>query len=136
MRRDTNQNVANVTHTPVSFETVEFDSGGYFDVAQPTRLTFPETGVYLITGTLGWDSNNTQARIANLFVDGAVSPATNRASSIENTSPADYTTTLCGIGEFTVGQYVQLVAWQNSGATRQLVVASWVKPRLAVHRLS
>ena len=36
----------------VSWDTEDFDTGGCFDVAQPTRLTCPVSGVYQITAYL------------------------------------------------------------------------------------
>lgn len=48
--RTTNQSISGGSATALSFESVEFDTDGYWSAGNPTRFTAPRTGVYIVTG--------------------------------------------------------------------------------------
>jgi len=45
--RSTNQTIAGAGWTVLSWDSVSYDSSGFFSSSQPTRLTVPRTGLYL-----------------------------------------------------------------------------------------
>lgn len=50
-----NQVIPAATFTPVVFDTVDFDTHVYFNIANPSRLTVPATGLYLVCGGFSTD---------------------------------------------------------------------------------
>jgi hypothetical protein len=58
----------------VEFDRVSFDTARLFDGARPTRLTAPESGVYLITATVSWQETARAGinRAVYLLVNGNV----------------------------------------------------------------
>jgi len=45
------------TSTAISWDTEVFDTGQYFNIAQPTRITIPQTGYYLVNTVAFADSS-------------------------------------------------------------------------------
>ena len=57
----------------VSFSTVDVDTGGMFDPAEPDRITAPRSGVYVVTGSATIDAmgDTTGLRSLELVAGGA-----------------------------------------------------------------
>jgi hypothetical protein len=70
----------------VSFDTVSFDTGGMFKPTDPTRLTAPVDGIYLITANVSWEVSGTSGfnRAVTLWVD-------NHVISVDQRPPAQET---------------------------------------------
>ena len=62
-RRAAAQSIPNNTKTAVILDIEDDDTANFFDIAaNPTRLSFPYTGVFLVTATVDFASNATGRR--------------------------------------------------------------------------
>lgn len=134
VKRDANQAVLTSTNSPISFDGILLDSGGFFSPGAPTRITFPEAGVYAVSGTVVFEPNALGNRIGNVQVYKSSGVAqTDQAgleSSLANTVANSSTKQASDIFLVDAGDYIQLEAYQTSGATRQVTYA-----RLSVFRV-
>jgi hypothetical protein len=53
--------------TAVAFDTERYDTANMHERAQPTRLTAPVTGIYLVEGMIYWESNSVGLRSVGIF---------------------------------------------------------------------
>jgi hypothetical protein len=56
--------------TILSWSSVYWDTGSIFDNSQPTRLTAPSSGTYLVIAHLAWDVNPNGSRAAAIRING------------------------------------------------------------------
>ena len=62
-KRSATQSIPNTTKTAISLDVEDDDTANFFDiVGQPTRLSFPYTGVFFVTVTADFASNATGRR--------------------------------------------------------------------------
>lgn len=54
VRRTTDQTISNNTGTPLSYDTVDFDTVGMWSNTNPTRLTCQRAGIYHVWGATFW----------------------------------------------------------------------------------
>lgn len=122
--RTTNQSIANATNTMLSFDSEIFDVGGYHDNAvNPTRLTAPVTGYYLVGGHCEWDNGGTGNREVNIFQSGTTRVAKNRVALNGVTTYDLVEATLIFM---TAGDYVEMEVRQtNTGALNVLTVGNY-----------
>ena len=59
LQRTTNQSIATITITPISFGTVLFDTDTMYAAGNPTRLTVKTAGVYYINAWISYAQNTT-----------------------------------------------------------------------------
>lgn len=97
---------------PVSFSEVAFNVGGVFSAGAPTKLTAPISGIYVLAGSVEWDSGKPGwrqleidsvkgGRVATSLIPVAVEQyAYNSVSTVVNLS---------------AGESAELVANQSSG---------------------
>ncbi|ADH63121.1 hypothetical protein Mesil_1224 [Allomeiothermus silvanus DSM 9946] len=96
-----NFSVANDTWTLVSWATQVFDLGNYWASTQPTRLTIPSTGYYLIIASAEWDPDSGSrgirlkingATVYDLVIDdtGRAQPRRNNGSILLALTGSDY----------------------------------------------
>ena len=141
--RTTNQSIANATSTAVSFDTDNSDSWGIWSVGAATRLTAPIPGRYLAIGYLHFASNDNGIRsgiirtdgssviaqqdvvVRNTVVTGGGVTQTNTAYVIKlNVISAPFT--------LATNQYVELLAYQDSGGALDIVGTGAPKPSLSL----
>lgn len=107
------QSISNNALTAISFDTELWDSSSVWTVTTPTKLFIPTTGKYLVTGTIGWDINNTGYRECRIRHNGAT------YLSYVNCSPVTGVVTRQNITlpphQFTAGDYLEMEGYQNSG---------------------
>jgi hypothetical protein len=105
-RINSNQTIANNTDTAMSFDTEEYDDGGYFSLADPTKFTISEAGVYLIGAGVQINGSNWNAlaiiKNASTWIG---------KQFIENSSIFTITT----LASLAAGDYVRAVVNQTSG---------------------
>lgn len=112
VNRTTNQSILNATSTAISFNNEIADTGNYFDAGSPTRLTISDTGIYLVGGSVYWETNVNGSRIINLISDGVsafyydVRPVTGTGGCAA---------TVYGMIKYTTPGYLELSVWQGSG---------------------
>lgn len=94
------------------WSVVEFDSGGWFNPLQPSRLTIPAAGRYCVTGAGSFVTNGAGDRHCSIIRSGA-------STSAVSASPAPASFFWAGsvvlVDEFAAGDYVQLRVAQDSG---------------------
>lgn len=62
-RRAANQSIANASEAALSLDTEDDDTASFFDIAgNPTRLTYPYTGIFLVVAEVAWAANTTGDR--------------------------------------------------------------------------
>lgn len=117
MRNSTTQTAATSTYTALTWDTEDFDTvGGHSTVTNTSRYTVQTgyAGYYRVTGAITWASNATGRRTATIAVNG-----TNKAGTETNSGAAGsanpWTIFTQAILLLAVGDYVELVGWQNSG---------------------
>ena len=112
--------------TVLSYDTTDFNVGGVFDAAKPTRMTAPVAGRYLITASVRWDSNTNGRRVIALNVNypaaGWAQIARSSVSGHWSTTPAFYPEqTAQTVYKLNAGDYVEVWAAQDSGSTLNLM---------------
>jgi hypothetical protein len=115
--KSTNQAIPNNTSTVVTFDgTDTFDTDAFHSTVTNTgRLTVPvgKAGYYQIYYCMQWDVNATGDRDISLYYNGT---ATGIAADIVKGSATEYYFVNSGTTYYLAeGDYVQLVAYQNSG---------------------
>lgn len=119
--RSSSQSITSDTLTPISFNTVAWDTGvalptfdPFFAIGQPTRLTARATGVYQINGNIEWAA--TGAGIP-LRVAIRVNGNTNIASTAQAVISSNQRFLEVGV-QYTLNEndYVELIAYQNTGS--------------------
>jgi hypothetical protein len=123
VRRATAVTVNTGATAVLSYDATDFNVGGVFDSAQPTRMTAPVAGRYLIIATMRWESNAGGRRTVALEVNGTaaqiarsnVSPFLNGGAAFnpEQTAQAVY--------KLNAGDYVEVWAYQDSGSALTLL---------------
>jgi len=122
--RTTALSIPDASATVISFSggTENFNSGAYDDMTQPSRFTAPIGGQYLATCSVVWAANSAGRRQLQIGVNGAFS---NQAviTNLAPTSPQTQPQTVNGIVNLNANDYVQFVAFQNSGSSINLTPA-------------
>jgi hypothetical protein len=123
------QSIPNNAYTPVTFtsETVDRDNGHSVS-ALTSRYTAQTAGYYLFNGTIQYASNVTGARRALWQVNGAT-PVGGGGFFITSSTLVAGTVSVVAPPFFyylAVGDYVELNAFQNSGAALNTVAAGGV----------
>jgi hypothetical protein len=110
------QVIGDNTLTPVSFDTESFDEGGFFSLSNPTRLTAPEDGRYLVGYQIEFEANTTGSRHARIRLNGSIYVA------YEWFDPQALSPRMNGsvLIEMPAGDYVELVVFQDSGGDLDL----------------
>lgn len=118
-------NSADISHTTsgaeqaVTFNSERFDTDTMHSTSVNTsRLTFTTAGTYLIGATVEFASNATGHRALSLRVGGSTYVA---AVKIPAISGATSQVTVMTAYAFTAGQYVELMAFQDSGGPLNLL---------------
>jgi hypothetical protein len=118
------QTVASGSATTISFTTEAEDPGGCWDAAAATRLYAPEWGYYMAGG--GWrlaTGTTTPFRVTTIIRKNGTD---NLAEDMLVTGVDAYVTVTVttGVFEMNAGDYIQLVASQDSGSDKTSVAAT------------
>ena len=133
VNRTTNQSVGSGSFASVSFNNEQFNPSGMWDDAEPTRITFRQSGVYIVNGRVQWDGNATNRRELRILKNGTTT-LDNTTFIVSNTTDIQQQVTV--IDSFNVNDYVQLQGFQNSGGNLNIEsVGSW-SPRIEVVQLA
>ncbi len=110
------QGITTATNTAIVFDTERYDTDSMHDtVTNNTRITIVTAGLYEVGGCIEWDANAAGTRslgirlngttfLVNVFMD--IDSAILHAQNVETTY------------KFAAADYVELVAWQDSGGSR------------------
>jgi hypothetical protein len=100
-----------------------YDVGGMVTAAEPSRLTAPEDGLYVVHVQVGFAANATGYREIELRRNGS---AVGRVRAQTMTNALAIQPTLSKDLPMKAGEYVEVYVRQNSGATIQAVSGvSW-----------
>src|SRR3990167_4156292 len=118
VRRAANQEIANSSFAdPITFDTIYVDNENYFNLTtNPTRITIPRNGNYMMTISVGFLDNATGYRSAEIRKNGNVIP--DEVSRILSVGAGIGTTVHLPFinADLTKGDYYEVYPWQNSGA--------------------
>lgn len=114
------QSILNNTFTAVLLDTEVYDpDGGHSTVTNTSRFTCQVAGRYQFDGTVAFASNATGFRAAKFQVNGATpSPVGSERAAAATSSFA--TVSVSTELQLAVGDYVELMAFQNSGGSLNL----------------
>lgn len=123
------QGAASGSDTTLNFNSERYDTAGMHSTSTNlSRLTAPVTGIYMVTAQIQWQDSGSGNRVIRLVKNGATNIA--QADRMETgwLDGQDITTQV----RLVAGDYVEVVAYQNSGST--LNVESWPEqsPELAM----
>lgn len=116
----------------VNFTSELWDSNGFHDETNPSRLTAPVDGFYYIQGHLQMTGNTTGSRvlqlIKNAFPGGSITvdkiiselQVEGTPKEIEGNEGGN-ALEVSGMARLKAGEYVQLAIFQNSGSTLQVL---------------
>jgi hypothetical protein len=112
------QTVSDFTATTINLSSTSFDSGGMFDAAD-NAIVIPRSGLYLLSGSLGWSTNGTGQRQLRIVIGGQIqiSQATPGLASSGIRQNAS------GILRLKAGDRVKLVGFQVSGGPLDTQIA-------------
>ncbi|EMY77045.1 hypothetical protein LEP1GSC060_3459 [Leptospira weilii serovar Ranarum str. ICFT] len=130
--------LAHGAYTIISFNEVDYDTGGYYNSSLPDRLTVPETGIYSVIGEVSYAANTTGVRKTNLIVnDGLSSVYVVAAASLPASGFGTYEV-MASVGtnsRFNKGDTIKLQCFQDSGGALSLLTASYA-PILTINKIS
>ena len=108
------QNILNTTSVAIIWSTPAFDNYTAWSAGNPTRITPKVAGWYQITGVIGFATNATGARIAQLAKNGAA--ASVQSTTMNVTATFNTAVQIAYPMQFNGStDYVELTAYQNSG---------------------
>ena len=128
--RTTAQPVTTATFNAIAFDTEHFDTDGIHDnVTNNTRLTCRTAGKYLVEGNVEFAGSTTGVRTLGVRVNnGAIWVQEQRPSVDVNTCAMVVSTTL----DLAVGDYIELVVWQNTGSGLNVNASPYYSPALSM----
>lgn len=123
-RQATAQSIPSASLTVISWDTEEFDVGGFFTSATPTRVTIPTgmNGYYALSGQIAFAATAGGAERTIAFRKNGT---TNFAyGTAYFTSSAPSTPNISGRTVYlTAGDYIEVTAYQNSGSSVNTLVS-------------
>ncbi len=133
-----NITVNNSTVTTLTFNSEDFDTASMHSTVSNTgRITIPVSGKYLFVGNAIWDPFSGGKVQLYMNITHAAGGTTVFARVEHAPTGAADNTSQCVVGIYNllVNDYVELLAYQNSGSNR-LIVTSGVFPSFMAHRIS
>jgi hypothetical protein len=127
--RSTNQTLSDSALTAISFDTVIRDDPGCWAVGSATRLTVKAAGAYILTGGVSFNTSATGRRVINLQLNGATYLAYQVTNGV---SGAATHMSLAAIKYLAVGDYIELIAYQNSGGSLAVLSTTPYTPLLSM----
>jgi hypothetical protein len=118
--RSSNYSLSNGTGTIVPFDAETIDSNGFHDnVTNSSRLTVPsgKAGKYWVVAGSQYAQNSTGIRSTALRVNGSTYVQSTGAVPLSSSGTSVYAQTLL---DLSVGDYVEMDAYQNSGGSLNL----------------
>ena len=130
--RSTNQTIATSTQTKVIFDTVDSDAWNCWDVSpNPTRLTVPITGRYIVTANVAFQAASAGHRAINLYKNNTTELARSDFLPVSN-SIDTHTTVTCNSISLNKGDYIELRVWQSSGSPLDIMDSGDHSPKMSL----
>lgn len=118
------QSLPNNASTPIEFDSATFDTVGGWDPATPSRYNILLDGVYRVGGGVSFFPNGTGIRTVQYRISGgADEPGT--GTSLPGSAALSLRMAARGsLLSLTAGQYIEIAAFQNSGAPLNTAVVA------------
>ena len=130
--RSTLQTITTATQTKVIFDAVDSDGWNCWDVSpNPTRLTAPITGRYIITGNVAFEASSSGHRALNILKNNTLELARSDFNPVSNAIDTHSTVT-CHAVTLTKNDYVELRVWQNSGQNLDIMNTGDHDPKMSL----
>lgn len=122
LRRETNQAIANNTYDTIKFTSEDWDDDNFHsDSVNTDRITIPEDGKYMFGASVYFPSRANGMR--RMWVGlGSGSSFLCGASDIFDAGTGTCMLSCSGLYEFTAGNYIRVIVWQNSGSSLNVEV--------------
>lgn len=135
--RTSAQSIPNATWTGISFSQATFDDrpsglSAHWSGGTPTRLTCRVAGVYIISGHISFSANSTGRRVVRIFRNDTTQIA---LSSVNATSTQLVHISLSALLKLSVGDYIELGAYQDSGGVLDIAYDTY-SPVLSFARIA
>jgi len=128
------QTLANATLTTLAFNSERFDTDGMHDnVTNNSRLTCKTAGKYQITGQVRFAANATGVRAAYIRLNGVTYIAVSGRPSASAVNINDIVVTT--LYDLAINDYVEILVYQNSGATLDVVADGNYSPEFMMVRV-
>lgn len=124
--RSTVQGIPTGVVTPISFDSVRYNNGTVWAIGNPTRLTAPVTGRYLIGGSLQYAA--VSAGFANVSVRVNGTTPIVASADIRPSTSTQETLSVNTIYLLNATDYVELAAFHNASGSVNILVAGNQSP--------
>jgi len=131
--RNSNQSCGNGAIIVISFTTEEWDTDAVWDGGTPTRLTCQTDGTYIITGCVNWQSRLQGGRVLTVRLNGDTNIASRRNPGVSSGFGA--VQALETVYQLSAGDYIELLAYQNSGIALNVASSAQWSPMLAMQKV-
>lgn len=124
-----NQTIATTSNVALAFNSERFDTDSMHSTSSLTsRITFNTAGLYLVTGQMVWVAAAAGNRQAGIRLNGTTFIGVVLEPAAGGDTPALVVSTLY---KFAVGDYVELMAFQNSGGNLDVQVNANYSPEFS-----
>lgn len=127
--RNTNQTFA--SSAIVSFTSVRYDTGQFWDSGFPTRLTAKQAGLYYLHGSVAWASHGGTFRLMGLMINGSTFLAANRNPNISASEGVVST-----LYRASANDYFELYVEHNNPGSTSIITSGNYTPEMSVVRLA
>lgn len=130
--RTTTQAITTATQTKISFDSVDSDDWNCWDLSpNPTRLTVPVTGRYIVTANVSFEAASPGHRAINIYKNNTTELARSDFLPVSNSIDTHSTVTTHAL-TLTKNDYVELRVWQNSGSTLDIMAGTDHTPKMSL----
>lgn len=133
IRKNSTTSTASGNYTNISFDTVVYDTGNFFSLSSPDKLTVGTAGQYYLNGQLSYASNGTGLRKTNIVLNDTSVIASSIVTAVtsDNTNLSAET-----VYTFSAGDFLRLQGYQNSGSTINIQLNSGYSQILSIIKVS
>lgn len=135
--RNAVQSIPNTTVTAVSFTAARTDVGPMWAIGQPTRITFPVAGFYLMGGTVAYASAGTNTGVRTLTARrNGTETIGGVASGIAAAGIFGTDVEVVTAYQMAAGDYVEFMAYHTQGAALNISASPNYSPEAWATRLT
>ena len=130
--RSTAQTITTSTQTAISFDSVENDGWNCWDLTpNPTRLTVPIKGRYILTGNVAFEAASAGHRAINILKNSTEEICRSDFSPVSNSVDTHSTVTSHAV-TLDKNDYVELRVWHNRGSDLQILATGDHTPKFSL----
>lgn len=125
--------IPNNVHTAIAFNSERWDTTGFHNAINPSRLTAPVAGVYSMVANVAWAAGGGARRLVSIRLNGET------FISIDERAPSTLQVwqAVPGIWQMNAGEYAEVVVLQDSGAALNVLFGvGSLTPELSMIRVS